>query len=105
MTAELAVGLPAVVSVLLAVLLLVTAATDQLRCVDGARAGARAAALGEDTTTVAATAVRVAGAGATVQVERAGGWVTVIVRRPVTTVALGGTGWTVEGRASARAEP
>ncbi len=104
-TAELAIGLPAVVTVLLAVLLLATAATAQLRCADGARAGARAAALGEDAATVSATAARVAGPGAAVGVTRHGDWVTVSVRRPITAVALGGATWTAEGRASARVEP
>jgi len=104
-TAELALGLPAVVGVLLAVLLLATAATTQLRCADGARAGARAAALGEDAATVSATAVRVAGPGATVRVARDGGWVTVTVRRPVSTAPLGGATWTAQARATARVEP
>ncbi|WP_456847646.1 TadE/TadG family type IV pilus assembly protein, partial [Cellulomonas sp. P5_C6] len=46
-TAELAVGLPAVALLLVAVLTVGAAAVAQTRCTDGARAGARAAALGE----------------------------------------------------------
>ncbi len=103
-TAELALGLPAVVTVLLAVLLLAGAATTQLRCADAARAGARAAALGEDAATVSATAARVAGPDAAVAIHRDGGWVTVSVRRPVA-VPLAGGRWDAEGRASARVEP
>ena len=104
-TAELALGLPAVVGVLLVVLLLATAATAQLRCADGARAGARAAALGEAAATVTATAARVAGPGATVGVHRDGDWVTVTVRRPVAAASLAGGTWVAQARASARAEP
>jgi hypothetical protein len=104
-TAELALGLPAVVSVLLAVLLMTSAATTQLRCADGARAGARAAALGEEVATVSATARRVAGPDASVQVQRAGSWVTVTVRRPVTSASLGGLAWSASASASARVEP
>jgi Flp pilus assembly protein TadG len=104
-TVELALGLPAVVGVLVAVLLLGAAASAQLRCADGARAGARAAALGEDVATVSSTAARVAGNGATVRVQRDGTWVVVTVRRPVTTAPLGGPTWTAEARATARVEP
>ena len=50
-TVELALGLPAVVTVLVAVLLLATAASAQLRCADRRAPGARAAALGEDVAT------------------------------------------------------
>ncbi len=104
-TAELALGLPAVVGLLLVVLVLSAAATSQLRCSDAARAGARAAALGEDTAAVVRIADRLAGAGATVHVDRAADWVTVTVRRPVATGPLGGTGLVAQGRATARVEP
>ena len=104
-TAELALALPAVVGVLAAVLLLVSAATVQLRCSDAARAGARAAALGEDHALVTAVARRVAGEDATVRVQDGGEWVTVVVRRPVAGSVLGVAGLTAEGRATARVEP
>lgn len=78
-TAELAVGLPAVVLVLVALLVVSSAAVAQTRCADGARAGARSAALGEDDATVVATARRVAGGDAAVSVSRSGGWVSVTV--------------------------
>ncbi|GAA2722009.1 TadE family type IV pilus minor pilin [Cellulomonas aerilata] len=104
-TAELALALPAVVGLLVVVLLLASAATSQLRCADAARAGARAAALGEDRALVVAIAQRVAGQGATVTVEAADPWVTVTVRRPLSTGPLGGAGLTAAGRATARVEP
>ncbi|MBB2922379.1 TadE family type IV pilus minor pilin [Cellulomonas cellasea] len=78
-TAELAVALPAVVLLLVAVLVLVASALTQLRCADAARAGARAAAIGDDESGVRATAARVAGPDADVTVARSGDWVTVSV--------------------------
>ena len=78
-TAELAVGLPAVALFLVALLTIASAAVAQTRCTDAARAGARAAALGEPDGTVTATARRVGGQEATVAVSRASGWVTVDV--------------------------
>ena len=104
-TAELALALPAVVTVLVALLLLSSAATTQLRAADAARAGARAAALGEQTAVVAQVAERLAGAGARVQVQRDGEWVTVTVRRSVDVGRLSAAGLTASARATARAEP
>jgi len=78
-TAELAVGLPAVVLVLVALLAVSSAAITQTRCADGARAGARSAALGEDDATVVATARRVAGSDVDVQVVRSDGWTSITV--------------------------
>ena len=66
-TAELAVGLPAVVLLLVALLAVASTAIAQTRCTDAARAGARAAALGEPDGDVAATARRLAGADASVR--------------------------------------
>ncbi|MEZ0448176.1 TadE family type IV pilus minor pilin [Cellulomonas sp. ICMP 17802] len=82
-TAELAAGLPAVVLLVAALLTVASAAISQTRCADGARAGARAAALGEPDGTVTVTARHVAGDRAAVAVSRAGGWVTVDVSVPV----------------------
>ncbi|WP_449385813.1 TadE family type IV pilus minor pilin [Cellulomonas soli] len=102
-TAELAVALPAVMVLLLAVLGVVQAVSVRWECADGARAGARAAALGESDPDVAATARRAAGGPARVTVARDGQWVTVTVGRGV-------TGWDwlpldVQARSVARAEP
>lgn len=87
-TAELAVALPAVVLVLVAVVVLAASALTQLRCADAARAGARAAAIGDDEAGVRATAARVAGAGADVSVVRTGDWVTVSVSDAVVSSGL-----------------
>ncbi|GIG22147.1 hypothetical protein Cch01nite_28710 [Cellulomonas chitinilytica] len=103
-TAELAVGLPAVALVLVMVLVVASAAVAQTRCADGARTGARAAALGEDDAAVAASARRVAGDGARVVVTRDDGWVTVDVEAAV---GFGGRFGPMRVRADAvgRAEP
>jgi hypothetical protein len=89
-TVELAVGMVAVVALLGLVLALVSAGVAQIRCTDAARAGARAASLGEDDEAVALVATRSAGPGAQVSVAHAGGWVDVTVRLPVVGGALGG---------------
>ncbi|NTW38859.1 MAG: hypothetical protein HGA44_03055 [Cellulomonadaceae bacterium] len=82
-TAELAVALPAVVLVLAVLLVVGAGVMTTLRCGDGARAGARVAALGQPDADVAEVAARVAGDGAVVTVTRAPPWVTVTVRAGV----------------------
>lgn len=83
-TAELAIGLVAVVTVLLLVLTVGAATIARVRCTDAARAGARAAALGDSDADVRAVTARVAGAGATIALVRTGdGFVEVRVRAPV----------------------
>lgn len=89
-TAELALGLPAVVLALLLVLVAGSAAVAQVRCTDAARAAARAAALGEDPGVVAAIVADLAGEAAQVAVTTSGGWVEVTVTRPVSVGWLGG---------------
>jgi hypothetical protein len=89
-TAELATGLVAVVLALSAVLGVTVVGQGQLRCVDAARAGARAAARGETDAAVRDLARRLAGTGAAAAVARSGDLVTVSVRRPVA-VPLPGT--------------
>lgn len=105
-TAELAVVLPAVVLVLLALLFAATAGSAALSCADAARVGARSASLGFDPGEVRADAQRVAGEGARVEVVDDGDWVRVTVTRDVRLggARLGGS-ITVTGRAAARAEP
>lgn len=68
-TAEMATALPVLVVLLAVALSAVGAVTAQLRCVDAAREGARAAARGETTARVIALAGRVAPAGARVEVR------------------------------------
>ncbi len=101
-TAELAVGLPAVVLLLVALLAVASAAIAQTRCTDAARAGARSAALGEAPDVVRSTAQRLAGPGANVAVSHADGWVTVDVS---VAASWGGSPLRAHATAVARAEP
>lgn len=82
-TVELAIGMVTVVALLGLVLVLIAAGVAQIRCTDAARAGARAAALGQDDAAVTLVAARSAGRGAAVSVSRGGEWVDVTVRVPV----------------------
>lgn len=68
-TAETAVALPALVLVLIVALWVVTIVGAQLRCVDAARAGARAAARGEAGERVSAAVRSLAPEGATVSIQ------------------------------------
>lgn len=104
-TAELALALPAVVLVVGAVLVVVAASTGQMRCTDAARAGARAAAIGETDARVREIAAHVAGEGTAVSVERRGPWVTVTASRPVGGGPLAGVPLRADARATARVEP
>src|SRR3954447_16179955 len=93
-TAETAVALPALVAVLALALWAVGAVNAQLRCVDAARLAARAVARGDDAAAATSRAEAAAPPGATVQVTRAGGLVTVEVRarRPLLGGVLAGAG-------------
>lgn len=102
-TAELAVALPAVALVLLAVIATAVVGVAQLRCADGARAGARSAALGASAAEAGAAAAHAAGEGAEVAVDSVGGWVHVTVSRSVP-MPFGGV-IRVSARAAAPAEP
>ena len=104
-TAELALGLPAVTLLLAAILTLGSAAIGQLRCADAARAGARAAALGETSAEITSIAGRLAGEGAVVGVDRAGAWVTVTVSRAVVEGRLAGGSLRARASAVSRVEP
>ncbi|RYV49380.1 TadE family type IV pilus minor pilin [Pengzhenrongella frigida] len=104
-TVELALALPAVALLLVAVLVLGSAAVGQLRCADAARAGARAAALGEEPAQIAATARRVAGPGAAVGVDLNGEWVTVTVSRGVVAGPFSSAPLRAQASAVARVEP
>lgn len=80
-TAEFAVALPAVIIVLALALGALAAATDQLRCVDAARVGARAAARGDTQVSIQQVARRAAPQGSSVSV-RGDRTVTVTVTAP-----------------------
>jgi hypothetical protein len=76
-TAETALTMPAVVVVLAALLGTGQVLLTQVRCVDAARAGARAAARGEPDTSVQAMAAGLVPAGAPIEVRRGDGMVRV----------------------------
>ncbi|QZY29381.1 TadE family type IV pilus minor pilin [Nocardioides coralli] len=82
-TAELALGLPLLLGVTVALVWLLALAAGQVRVVDGAREAARALARGDPEAVAFARAERVSGPGSAVSVVRGGGEVTVTVRRPV----------------------
>ena len=103
-TAELALGLPAVVLLLAVVLTVGSVVSAQVRCLDAARAAARAAARGDSAAAVRAVAVRLAPAGASVAVSVSGRQVTVGVTSSVRLPLLGAGPLTVRGRASADRE-
>jgi Flp pilus assembly protein TadG len=79
-TAETAVVLPVLLVVLAAAIWVLAAVGAQLRCVDAARLGARAAARGDSASSVHAVTARLAPAGAEISVVRDGDEVTVLVR-------------------------
>lgn len=101
-TAELAVGLPALILLTFVAVAAVTAVLTKLQCVDAAREAARTAARGESD---AAAASRVAPRGAAVSVTVAGESARATVR--VTVRPLGGRlpGFEVSATAVAAAEP
>ncbi|WRZ09074.1 pilus assembly protein [Streptomyces sp. NBC_00385] len=72
MTAEAAMVIPVMVIFALVLLWALMAASGQIRCVDAARAGARAAARSEPETQVREAALSAAPERARVEVERAG---------------------------------
>lgn len=106
-TAETAMVLPVLLVVLAMAVWVLAGVSTQLRAVDAAYAGARAAARGDAAADVQATARSVAPEGATVQVSRVGDVVHVRVSAVVSPLgqALGGLAdIEVSGRATAAAE-
>ncbi|MEV0021681.1 TadE family type IV pilus minor pilin [Streptomyces atroolivaceus] len=101
-TAEAAMVLPVLVTFVLALVWALVAASDQIRCVDAARAGARAAARSEPEDEVRSAARAAAPGGARVAVERAGGLWRVRVEAP--TPGPGSLGLTLSAEAVASAE-
>ena len=75
--------LPVLVILLWAALWAIAVAVAQLRCVDAARDGARAAARGETPANVVAAVRLAAPDGATIDVGQSGGQVVVVVRARV----------------------
>ncbi|MGY1828573.1 MULTISPECIES: TadE family type IV pilus minor pilin [unclassified Blastococcus] len=104
-TAETAVVLPVLLLVLAGAVAAVTVVGAQLRCVDAAREGARAAARGEDAAVVAEWAGRAAPPGARTAIAAGGDELRVTVAAEVR--PLGPLPWrvTVTAEAVARLEP
>lgn len=106
-TAETAVALPALVVVLCAMVWGVATVTAQVKCVDAARAGARALARGELPGEGRAEAVKAAPSGADVVLSRTGAYVRVDVSatiNPPGPVASLFPGFRVHAEAVAAAE-
>ncbi len=104
-TAETAVVLPVLLFVLAGAVAAVTVVGAQLRCVDAAREGARAAARGEDVTAVRAMVLRVAPDGVAVSVTRHGEDVRVDVSGPIAPLGPVPLDVEVSAEAVARLEP
>jgi Flp pilus assembly protein TadG len=104
-TAETAVVLPVLLLVLAAVVAAVVVVGAQVRCVDAAREGARAAARGEDAAAVRALVARIAPDGAVTAIAVSGGEVRVTVSADVAPAGPVRLGVDVGATAVARLEP
>lgn len=104
-TAETAVVLPVLLLVLAAAVAAVTVVGAQLRCVDAAREGARAASRGDSVATVTALAGRAAPDGAVTEVAVADGEVRVTVTAPIAPLGPIPFRVSVTAEAVARLEP
>jgi Flp pilus assembly protein TadG len=104
-TAETAVVLPVLLFVLAGAVAAVTVLGAQLRCVDAAREGARAAARGEDVATVRGLVLRAAPDGASVSVTRNGEDVRVGVSSRIAPLGAVPLDIEVSAEATARLEP
>jgi hypothetical protein len=104
-TAETAVVLPVLLFVLAGAVAAVTVVGAQLRCVDAAREGARAAARGEDVATVGALVLEAAPDGVAVAVTRDGEDVRVDVAGRITPLGAVPLDVGVSAGAVARLEP
>ncbi|MGV9311227.1 TadE family type IV pilus minor pilin [Streptomyces sp. NPDC003691] len=102
MTAETAVAIPALIALVAAFLWALTAAVAQIRCVDAAYAGARAAARSEPRPVVLEAARAAAPAGARIEVRRAGAFWRVRVESP--SPGPGSLALTLSAEAAVRAE-
>ncbi|MEW1948789.1 TadE family type IV pilus minor pilin [Pseudarthrobacter sp902506025] len=103
-TAEFAVALPAVLALLAMLLAGAAAGMTQLRIEEGARAGARAVARGDDPAAVERTVRMLAGSSASATVAADGGWFRVTVTDRVPGPLGSSIPWTLTARASTRSE-
>ena len=104
-TAETAVVLPVLLLVLAGAVAAVTVVGAQLRCVDAAREGVRAAARGDDVATARALALQAAPDGMTVVVTRDGEDVRVVVSGRVPVLGPVPLDVEVSAESVARSEP
>lgn len=103
-TAEFAVALPAVLALLAMLLAGAAAGMTQLRIEEGARAGARALARGEDPSAVERTVRTLAGGSAAASVAADGEWFSITVTDRVPGPLGTSIPWTLTARASTRSE-
>ena len=103
-TAEFAVTLPAVLLLLAMLLTGASAGITQLRLEEGARAGARALARGDDTAAVERIVQTMSGGSAAPAVSAEGGWITVTVTDRVGGPLGLSIPWLLTARASTRSE-
>ena len=104
-TAETAVVLPVLLLVLAGAVAALTVVGAQLRCVDAAREGARAAARGDDAASVRSVAARAAPDEAVTTVAVRGEEVTVTVSADVAALGPVSLGMHVSAEAVAQREP
>lgn len=104
-TAEFAVALPALILVVVLALAAISTVSDQVRCIDAARATARLLARGDSTGSAVAQGRRLAPGGATFTVGGSGSEVTVnVVSRPRPGLGWLGTRAAPSGQAVAARE-
>jgi hypothetical protein len=103
-TAEFAVALPAVLLLLAMLLSGAAAGVTQLRLEEGARAGARALARGDDPAVVDRIVRTLSGASASAVVTADGEWLSVTVTDRVGGPLGASIPWTLTARASTRGE-
>lgn len=103
-TAEFAVTLPAVLLLLAMLLAGAAAGVTQLRLEEGARAGARALARGDDSAAVERIVRTLSGASASAAVATEGEWLSVTVTDRVGGPLGASIPWTLTARASTRSE-
>nr|WP_305791430.1 TadE family type IV pilus minor pilin [Pseudarthrobacter sp. C4D7] len=103
-TAEFAVALPAVLALLAMLLAGAAAGMTQLRIEEGARAGARALARGDDPADVERSVRALAGGSATASITADGGWFSITVTDRVPGPLGASIPWTLTASASTRSE-
>ena len=103
-TAEFAVALPAVLALLAMLLAGAAAGMTQLRIEEGARAGARALARGDDPAAVERTVRTLAGGSVAASISADGEWLSITVTDKVPGPLGSSIPWTLSARASTRSE-